>query len=107
MHASAIPRYWCDANASFRDSREKEFDPQKEHHLLAMRFLQKAQRFLGIPRKCSTFYRRRKFLKGAEKKNIYIYLILVYILQYNIVITSAMQSINGASLKEHWAAQHC
>ena len=23
------------------------------------------------------------------------------------VITSAMQSINGASLKEHWAAQHC
>ena len=24
-----------------------------------------------------------------------------------IIITSVMQSINGASLKEHWAAQHC
>ena len=24
-----------------------------------------------------------------------------------IIITSAMQSINGASLKEHWATQHC
>ena len=23
------------------------------------------------------------------------------------VYTSAMQSINGASLKEHWATQHC
>ena len=23
------------------------------------------------------------------------------------LITSAMQSINGVSLKEHWAAQHC
>ena len=22
MHASAIPRYWCDANASFHDSRK-------------------------------------------------------------------------------------
>ena len=78
MHASAIPRYWCDANASFRDSREKEFDPQKEHHLLAMHFLQKAQRFLGIPRKCSAFYRRRKFLKGAEYIYIYIYISLSF-----------------------------
>ena len=24
-----------------------------------------------------------------------------------IIITSAMQSINGVNLKEHWAAQHC
>ena len=26
---------------------------------------------------------------------------------YYILPTSAMQSINGASLKVHWAAQHC
>ena len=34
-------------------------------------FYRKA-RFLGIPRKCSTFHRKRRFLKNAEHIHTYI-----------------------------------
>ena len=38
---------------------------------------------------------------------IVIKILVIIIILIMIIITSVMQSINGASLKEHWAAQHC
>ena len=37
---------------------------------------------------------------GLNARGLQTKLLIIY-------ITSAMQSINGASLKEHWATQHC